>query len=286
MVLHHVARHARMVIVAAAQLHAELLGDGDLHIVDVAAVPDRLKHAVPEAKDHDVLHGFFAEVVVDAVNLRLGDMLGEVRIQVAGALQIVAEGFFNDDPAPGIRLFLGEAGISKLLDNFAEESGRDGEVEKNIAGQIPGFLDIFDLRPEVLEGFWIVEVSGEVIAAFGKVVPLSLIDRTGGKLLDVRGNLRAEKLVIAVAHSHTDDGEILRQKLEGFEIVKRRKEFALGEVARCSEDDNRARVARTFMAGQWFGGHTSSCVSEQTPRDKTSLRGRASSMITSYTHFS
>ena len=158
-VLHHVARHAGVVVVAAAQLHAEFLGDGDLHIVDVAAVPDRLEHAVPEAEDHDVLHGFFSKVVVDAVNLRLGDMLGEVCIQVASALQIVAERFFNDDSAPSIRLFLGETGISKLLDDLAEEGRRDGQIEKNIAGQIPGFLDIFDLRPEVLEGVGIVEVT-------------------------------------------------------------------------------------------------------------------------------
>jgi hypothetical protein len=34
------------------------------------------------------------------------------------------------------------------------------------------------------------------------------------------------------------------------------------------------------MAGQWFGGHTISCVSEEVARDKTSLQDRASSTIT------
>ena len=271
-VLHHVARYTGVVVVAAAQFHAELLGDGDLHIVDVAAVPDRLEDAVAKTEDHDVLHGLFAEVVVDAVNLRLGDMLGEVCIQLAGALQVVAEGLFNNDAAPGVGLFLGEAAVSKLLDDFAEEGRSNREVEKNIAGQVPGFLDFLYLRAEMLEGFWIVEVSGEVIAPLGKVVPLGGIDRTGRKLLDVRGDLRAEKLVIAVAHRHADHGEILRQKLEGFEIVERRQELAFRQVARGAEDDNGAGVAGTFMAGQRFGGHTQSPVSEEPPVDKTSVQ--------------
>ena len=59
------------VVVAAAPLHAELLGHRDLHVVDVAPVPDRLEDAVGEAEDQDVLDRLLAEVVVDAVDLVL-----------------------------------------------------------------------------------------------------------------------------------------------------------------------------------------------------------------------
>ena len=68
-VLHHVAQHAVVVEVGSPVLHAEGLGHGNLDAVDVAAVPVRLEDHVGEAEDHDVLHGFFAEVVVDAVDL-------------------------------------------------------------------------------------------------------------------------------------------------------------------------------------------------------------------------
>jgi hypothetical protein len=35
-----------MIIIAAAILHADALGHRDLHMVDVAAVPDRLQDAI------------------------------------------------------------------------------------------------------------------------------------------------------------------------------------------------------------------------------------------------
>ena len=128
----------------------------------------------------------------------------------------MSERFLNDHATPSIRLLLGETGVSKLLDDLAEEGRRDREVEKNIAGEVPGFLDVFDFCSQMLERVGIIEVAGEVIAALGEVVPLGLIDRTSRKLLYVRGDLGSKKLVVAVAHCHTDDGEVLGQKFEGF----------------------------------------------------------------------
>ena len=71
MVLEHVAQGAGLVVVVGPVLDAERLGDGDLNVVDVIAVPDRLEDRVGEAEDHDVLDGLFAQVVVDAVDLGL-----------------------------------------------------------------------------------------------------------------------------------------------------------------------------------------------------------------------
>ncbi len=52
---------------------ALLLGHGDLHVVDVLRVPQRLEDAVGEAQHQQVLHRLLAEVVVDAVGLALGE---------------------------------------------------------------------------------------------------------------------------------------------------------------------------------------------------------------------
>ena len=70
-VLHHVADGARLVIIAAARADAEAFGHGDLDVVDIVAVPDRLEDAVAKAEDEDVLHRLLAQVVVDAVDLLL-----------------------------------------------------------------------------------------------------------------------------------------------------------------------------------------------------------------------
>ena len=70
-VLHHVAQRAGLLVVGRAMLDAQRLGGGDLHVVDVAAVPDRLEDAVGEAQHQQVLHGLLGQVVVDAVDLPL-----------------------------------------------------------------------------------------------------------------------------------------------------------------------------------------------------------------------
>ncbi len=80
-ILDHVAQGAGAVVVAAAVLHADGLGDGDLHRVHVARVPYGLEQSVREAESQDVLDGLLAQVVVDAVDLRLGEVLPQRRVQ-------------------------------------------------------------------------------------------------------------------------------------------------------------------------------------------------------------
>ena len=68
-VLHHVAQRAGFVVVRPAAFDANRFGHGDLHVVDVRGVPQRLEQRVREAQRQQVLHRFFAEVVVDAEHL-------------------------------------------------------------------------------------------------------------------------------------------------------------------------------------------------------------------------
>ena len=66
---HHVAQRAGGIVEPAAMLDADGLRDRDLHVIDVIAVPQRLEDRIREAQDHDVLHGLFAEIMVDPVDL-------------------------------------------------------------------------------------------------------------------------------------------------------------------------------------------------------------------------
>src|SRR3546814_20384058 len=67
----------RAVLEAAATLHAELLGHGDLHVVDVLAAPQRFEEGVGEAEIQQVLHSLLAQVMVDAEDRRLVEDLVE-----------------------------------------------------------------------------------------------------------------------------------------------------------------------------------------------------------------
>ena len=62
-----------LVVVARARADPDVLGGGDLDVVDEVAVPDRLEHVVGEPERHHVLDGLLAQVVVDAVDLLLAE---------------------------------------------------------------------------------------------------------------------------------------------------------------------------------------------------------------------
>src|SRR5436309_259171 len=63
---HHVPQRAGSIIKSSTCPDTERLGDSDLHMVNVIAIPQRLEDAIAEAKHHDVLHRLLAEIMVDA----------------------------------------------------------------------------------------------------------------------------------------------------------------------------------------------------------------------------
>jgi hypothetical protein len=59
MVLHHVAQCTGFFIVTGPRADAFRFTHGDLHMVDVLVVPNRLEDDVGETDDHQILNGFF-----------------------------------------------------------------------------------------------------------------------------------------------------------------------------------------------------------------------------------
>ena len=64
-VLDDVAGRAHAVVVAGPAAGADVLGHGDLDVVHIVGVPERLEQLVGEAQRQDVLHRLLAQVVVD-----------------------------------------------------------------------------------------------------------------------------------------------------------------------------------------------------------------------------
>ncbi len=65
----HVAHGAGGFVIAAARFHADRLRHGDLDMIDVAAIPDGLEDSIRETEHQNVLDGFLAQVMIDAVDL-------------------------------------------------------------------------------------------------------------------------------------------------------------------------------------------------------------------------
>ena len=80
MVRHHVAQGASHIEVTAALFHAHRFSYRDLHVVNVVLVPNRFKDAIAEAENQNVLHGLFAQIMVNAENLIFGEHSGEMLV--------------------------------------------------------------------------------------------------------------------------------------------------------------------------------------------------------------
>ena len=133
MVLEDVANRARLLVVAGARADAERLGDGDLHVVDELAVPDGLEDAVRESQRQHVLHGLFAQVVVDAKDLVLVEVLGEGGIECGGRSPVVPERLLDDQPRPAVRASV----LPELSDDRRERGRRHRQVIDAVARGAP-----------------------------------------------------------------------------------------------------------------------------------------------------
>ena len=69
MVLDHVAHHAGAIVIAGARANAFGFRCGDLHVINIVAVPDRFKTRIGKAEDQHILDCLFAQVMIDTVEL-------------------------------------------------------------------------------------------------------------------------------------------------------------------------------------------------------------------------
>ena len=150
-----------LLVERAAVLDADRLGHGDLHVVDVAAVPERLEDAVAEPEDQQVPDGLLAQVVVDAVDLRLAEDLADLAVQPDRRLEVVAERLLDDDPPPAaVVVLVVEPDPPELGDDLGERRRLGREVEEAVAAACPCSLSIASsVVDELVEAAGVVEVA-------------------------------------------------------------------------------------------------------------------------------
>ena len=70
-ILNHVAERPCLLVVGPSMLDAEAFRDGDLDVLHRVAVPERFEDRIGKAKRQEILHRFFAQVVIDPIDLGL-----------------------------------------------------------------------------------------------------------------------------------------------------------------------------------------------------------------------
>jgi hypothetical protein len=124
---------------------AEFFLHGDLHMVDVIAIPDRLEHAVGKAQHQDVLDGFLAQVMIDPVDLMLVDDFQEFGVQEFGRGKVGAERFFNHQPPPRTAFVLPQqTGAAEFAADRQERIRRRRQIEQPVAACLPVGFELAD----------------------------------------------------------------------------------------------------------------------------------------------
>ena len=119
-VLDHVAGRADAVVVAGPAAHPDVLGLGDLDVVDVIVVPDRLVQLVGETQRQQVLDRFLAQVMVDPEDaVRRKDVIDQC-VQFDRGFQVVPERFLDHHPAPFLGVRIAQPGPLQLLEHHRE----------------------------------------------------------------------------------------------------------------------------------------------------------------------
>ena len=154
------------------------LGHGDLNVVDMVAVPQRLEDAVGKAQHQDVLNCLFSEEVIDPINLILGKYLEDLPVEGLGRCQVVPEGFLDDHPPPRMVRLPGEPCTAKLLDHRAKESVGNGQVEQYVRRIVLARTLLLENRRQPTKSLWFSEISSHIAHSAREPGPGLLIDCT------------------------------------------------------------------------------------------------------------
>ena len=99
-ILHHVAQRSGRFVVTGAAFHPERFRRGDLNVIDVARIPDRLENRVRETQHQNVLRRLFAEKMIDPVSLIFRKGIADDPIKLARRRKIAAKRFFHHHARP------------------------------------------------------------------------------------------------------------------------------------------------------------------------------------------
>ncbi len=200
-------------------------------MVDMRAVPQRLEQRVGEAQHHQVLHRLFAEIVVDAIDLPLGEHLADRLVDRARRSKVLAQRLFQHQPRHRRhQLVAPEVGRGR-----AEQIRRRRQVEHPHHR-----LPVLERRLQRPEGVGLGGIHADVRQALGEAAPDVRTERLAlGRELDAGLFDQLDEIVRThVAARDGDDLAIGRQAVVAVQFVERGEQLALRQVAAAAEHDH------------------------------------------------
>ena len=243
MVRHHVAHSPDIIEVAPTPFDTDSLGIGDLHVIDIVTVPKRLKNAVTEAEDEQVLHCLFAEIMIDAIDLIFGEHALNLRIQSLRRFQIVSERLLDDHATPASVLLLRQIVASQSLNDLSKEFWSGCQIKKIVSLSSTTGIDFAELPGQAKVGVVVSKIAALIVKAFVEPAPCF-----AGVvfLIEKLSNVFAECIRTEVVDGNADHGEVSRQQFVFREVEECRDQLAFGEIA-CSPKDHHYAWTRRLV---------------------------------------
>ena len=202
------------------------------------------------------------------------------RLRACADGKIGTERLLDDDAPPMPFLFANEAGVSEPLHDGGEHLRGRCQIEQVIAAGVMRLVGLGEKLRQILVGRRVVELALEMVEALGEPIQVVVHHLAVAGLAQADAEIAAERLVIDCAPGDADHGEFFRQQLRPAEIVKRRDEQALGEIAGRPEDHEDAGVSGSRLrlhltCPPWARHGRRTCCASPTAACRRSFPSRA-----------
>ena len=270
----HVAERAGALVELTARADRQRLGDVDLHVLDVLAIPQRLEEAVGEAQREQVERRLLAEEVVDAEDLLLLEDLVHGVVELARRLEVGAERLLHDHTRA-----LGQAGLAERPDDRAGRGRRHRQVEQPARLAPDRLLRARHARRER------VGLRRHVREPLAERLPVLVGDLHTAELVERAAHVRAELLVVELAQRRPDDAVVLWHQPHLLEVEQTREQLAASEVARRAEQHEhvRLRLRKCALALEGLFICADGHGNRDIPLDRASSETVAGGTLTSWT---
>jgi hypothetical protein len=184
--------------------------------------------------------------VVDAEDLVLVEDREHLVVELLGLGEGRAERLLDDHAHVGALVAI-ELALAELADDDREERRRGREVEAAVHPLAGVVVELVQGAGERLVHARLVERAGDVADLLEQLLEHRLVGLAPRELLDRLLGHVAELLVGHLRARHANEVEALGQRALVREVVDRRQQLAVREVARGSEDDQRRGVDRQAL---------------------------------------
>ena len=250
-VLQHILENAGLLVIRAPPLHPQGFSGGNLDVVHMVMVPQRLKEGIAKADGQDVADHLLAQVMVDAVNLALLQGLGNTLVQFPGAGQVRTKRLFDHHPVAGVAL-PGQAVVMQVPDHRAKMLRRHRQEEQAHHGAPGALLGLLQVGFQPLVAVRLFdELHLVVVQALHEPGQLLLIHLGAGVRGDGGFRLRPVCLVVPGLAANGNHPGILRQAPFRHQVIKCWQEFPVGQIPRASKNQHR----QPFPVGRSLAVH-------------------------------